>query len=153
MKYLLALLFVFACSSFAFGQDVKLTGIVYDPQGAIVAGAQIKVVDEKGHSTLGSSDLEGSFLLKLVPGIYAIDVSAPGFLTIKYNEYLVVNSAKGMAMDFVIFGGKYHEPCGVSGADCLPAKALIKSYQINYSPKLKEIRDEFSPETKPRNNK
>lgn len=153
MRFLPPLVFVFGFSFLAFGQEVNLTGTVYDPSGSVVAGAQIKAIDEKGHSLSATSDFEGSFLLKLVPGIYAIDVSAPGFLTIKYNEYLVVNSTKGkMTMDFVMFGGKYHEPCGVGGADCLPSKSLIKEYQVNYSPKLKEIRSEFGRRSEQKNN-
>ena len=153
MRFLLALVFVLGFSFLAFGQEVELSGTIYDPNGAVVASAQIRAIDEKGHTVSAKSDFEGSFVLKLVPGIYALDVSAPGFLTIKYNEYLVVNSTKGkMTMDFVMFGGKYHEPCGVSGSDCLPKKSLIREYQIGYSPKLKEIRDEFGRESRQSNN-
>lgn len=148
MRFFLAVIFVLGFSFLAFGQEVNLTGTVYDPSGSVVAGAHIKAIDEKGHSLSATSDFEGSFLLKLVPGIYAIDVSAPGFLTIKYNEFLVVNSTKGkMIMDFVMFGGKYQEPCGVSGADCLPKNALINEYQVNYSPRPKEIWSEFGQES------
>jgi hypothetical protein len=76
-------------------------------------------------------------------------VASDGFLTIKYKEFLVVNSTNGtMSMDFVLFGGKYHEPCGFSGADCLPAKSLIRFYKVEYTPKLKEIVEEFSPDIK-----
>lgn len=146
MKYCIALIFVFVFSFYALSQNIKLTGTMFDPNGALIANGQIRAVDEKGHSVAGSSSTEGGFEINLIPGIYSVEVSAPGFLTIKHSEFLIVNSTTGkMMMDFVLFGGKYHEPCGYSGADCLPAKSLIRSYEVNYSPKLKDIRDEFAP--------
>lgn len=146
MKYGIAIIFSCVFSICVSAQNIKLTGTVYDPGGALVASAQIKTVDEKGHALVGSSNSEGVFEINLIPGLYSIEVSGPGFLTIKQREYLVVNSTNGkMSIDFVLFGAKYHEPCGYSGADCLPAKSLIRSYEVNYSPKLKEIRDEFAP--------
>ena len=134
-------------------QKIKFTGVAYDPTGALVAGAEIKTVDSKGIATIAKSDNNAAFVIELVPGIYAIDVSALGFLTIKFKEYLIVDSTNGqMSMDFVMFGAKYHEPCGYSGADCLPAKSLIRSYEIGYSPKLREIKQEFATNPKPTEN-
>jgi len=142
--------FVFFLVGFVNSQNIKFTGTVYDSNGAVVPGAKINATHEKGPKFTGSSNNEGEFVIPVVPGIYALDVSAPGFLSIKYDEYFVVNSTNGkMKMDFVLFGSKYHEPCGYSGADCLPTKLRIKSVKVEYSPKLKEIRDDFSPETRP----
>lgn len=156
MKYLIPLLLLLGASVSSFAQNIIVTGTLFDPNGAVVTSGQIKAVDEKGTALIGAANSEGLFEVKLIPGIYALEVSAPGFITIKQTEFLVVNSGTGkMAMDFVLFGGKYHEPCGYSGADCLPAKSLIRSYEIKYSPKLKDIRDEFAPvpksKTKPTN--
>ena len=146
MKCFFAFIIVVVVSFCASAQSIRLTGTVFDPNGAVVTNAQIKAVDEKGRSISGSSNTDGSFEINLIPGLYAIDVSSPGFLTIRYNEFLVVNSTMGkMTMDFVLFGSKFHEPCGYSGADCLPGKSLIKSYEVRYSPRLKDIRDEFAP--------
>jgi Carboxypeptidase regulatory-like domain len=91
--------------------------MIYDPNGASVAGAKIQAKFETGGGfTFVLSNNDGSFSIDLVPGIYAIDVSRPGFITINYSEFLVVNSSnKKMSIDFVMFGGKYHEPCGYSG--------------------------------------
>jgi hypothetical protein len=131
---------------YAFSQNIKITGTIFDPNGAVVTSSQIRAVDQKGHSFVGASDTEGCFEITLIPGMYSLEVSAPAFLTIKHPEFLVVNSTTGkMTMDFVVFGGKSHEPCGYSGADCLPAKSLIQSYEVKYSPKLKDIVEEFGP--------
>ena len=145
MKYFGAVIFVFVFALYGFSQDLKVTGTIFDPNGALVTNAQIRAVDEKNRSKTGSSNSEGIFEIQLVPGIYAIYVTSPGFLTIKLTEFLVVNSTTGkMTIDFVMIGRKSHEPCGYSGADCLPAKKLIRSYEIKYLPKLRNIRDEFA---------
>lgn len=149
MKYFISLFSICVLSLCGFSQNIKLTGTIFAPNGAIVPSGQIRVVHEKGQSTVSSSNTEGIFELDLIPGLYSIEVSGKGFLTVKHNEFLVVNSTTGkMSIDFVLFGAKYHEPCGYSGANCLPAKSLIRSYEVKYSPKLKDIRDEFAPETK-----
>jgi hypothetical protein len=154
MKYLVSLLLLLAASVSSFAQSISLTGTIFDPTGALVTSGQIKAVDEKGSALIGASNSDGQFEVKLIPGIYALEVSAPGFITVKQTEFLVINSTTGkMAIDFVLFGGKYHEPCGYSGADCLPAKSLIRSYEVIYSPKLKDIRDEFAPVPKPKSTK
>ena len=149
MKYFSALIFIFACSLVSVAQTIKLTGTMFDPNGAVIVNGQITAIDDKTRSVQGKSDSYGRFEIDLAPGIYAINVSATGFITLMYSEFLVVNATTGkMAIDFVLFGGKYHEPCGYSGADCLPAKSLIRSYEVKYSPKLKDIRSEFAPEEK-----
>lgn len=157
MKYIVAVVFAYLFTSHAFSQEIKLSGTMFDSNGAVIVKGQIRAVTEKGQATIGFSNMDGFFEIDLAPGLYSIEVSGKGFLTIKYGEFLVVNSTTGkMMMDFVLFGSKYHEPCGYSGADCLPAKSLIRSYEIKYSPKLKDIRDEFAPvpnskEKKPNN--
>ena len=146
MKYFISVFLLLMCSLSSFAQSIRVTGTMFDPSGALVPNAQIKAVDEKGHSLVGASNSEGQFEIKLLPGLYSLEVSGAGFLTIKHPEFFVINSATGkMAIDFVLFGGKYHEPRGYSGADRLPERSLIRSYEVSYSPKLKEIRDEFAP--------
>ena len=149
MKSLIALLFILAVSTCAFSQKIQVGGTLFDPTGAVVAHGQVRTVDQKGGVVNSSPNAEGQFEINLIPGVYSIEVSATGFLTIKQEEFLVVNSTTGkMAVDFVLFGGKFHEPCGYSGADCLPSK--IRSYEIKYSPKLKELHEEFSGASKTR---
>lgn len=151
MKCFFAFLITIFLASLVFGQSVKFTGNIYDPTGGLVVKAQINAKNAQGKSVVGFTNLDGVFNLDLLPGIYALEISAPGFLTIKYNEYLVVNSPNGkMSMDFVMFGSRHHEPCGYSGGDCLPPNLLIKSYEVNYSPKLSKIKSDFAREQKQR---
>ncbi len=151
MKYVIGLILVFGFSIDVASQTVKFFGTTFDPNGALVVKATITATDEKKRSVSSYSNEEGQFEINLAPGIHAVDVSAIGFLAIKLKEFFVVDSTTGkMSMDFVLFGAKYHEPCGVSGADCLPSKSLIRSYEITHSPKLRELRDEFAPNKKPK---
>lgn len=148
MKYLAFLISILTFVSVLSGQKVKLSGTVYDPNGSVIVGAKVDGRYEKGEVFSATSGSNGKFEVQIYPGLYTLRISNPGFLTIEYSEYLVVNAAEGMTMDLVMFGAKYHEPCGVSGSDCLSSTSLRKSYQVKYIPSLWEIRKEFSPETR-----
>lgn len=145
MKSYVSILLICISSLCVSGQTVRLTGSIFDPNGAVVVNGEVKAVDQKGRATSANSNAEGEFLLILAPGIYALEVAAIGFLTVKHKEFLIVNSTTGkMSFDFVLFGSKYHEPCGYSGANCLPSKSLIRGYEVRHSPSLTEIWKEFT---------
>lgn len=143
---------LFALSASA--QNIKLVGSTFDPNGAIVIGAKIEARSEDGKVWQAASSGEGRFELELPTGLYSLSVSATGFLTVRYSEYLIVNTfERKMAMDFVMFGALWHEPCGVSGANCLPKELLIKDYKVEHSPKLKDIKKRFGREVDKRTSK
>lgn len=147
MKYLALpiLVFVFAVCSNA----QALTGTIYDPNGAVIPRASIKALDEKGISSIVSSNDQGKFEIRLAPGLYALEVSCPGFITIKYREFLMVNSTyTRMMQDFVLFGTTLHETFGYGGGNTSSSERLIRSYEVTQSPKLKAIKDKFAPVTK-----
>jgi hypothetical protein len=111
----------------------------------MIVKGKVSVRSDKTMSvTVGTSADDGRFQIELEPGLYSLEVEGIGFLTIKYPEYLVVNSPTGMKMDFVMFGSRYHEPCAYSGTDCSPAGMLIKEFSVKYSPNLKQIVEDFS---------
>ena len=120
MKLAKVLFLLFVLATLVHGQEIKLTGIIYDPNGAVVSLADVKAIDKEGRSFRAKSNNEGSFLLELVPDLYTIEIDASGFRKLKYQEFRVVKSTFGkMNIDFVIFGSTDHEPCGYSGGDCL----------------------------------
>jgi len=59
----------------------SITGSISDPQGAVVAGATLKLVNTAtGDERTGVSSSEGTFDFQtLQPGIYTISVEARGF--------------------------------------------------------------------------
>jgi len=60
-----------------------VTGLVTDPSGAVVPGAQVHLVDElKGFVYTATTDATGSYLFRSVPpGNYRVEVQATGFKT------------------------------------------------------------------------
>ena len=137
------------------GQNIKLSGTVYDPNGAVVPRANVKVTDKSGHRFKAITNDEGSFLLALIPGLYTIEIERPGFTKLIYKEYRIVDSTFGkMNIDFVIFGSSDHEPCGYTGADCLnPGPIEVKempsaSDKISPRPQIVENKKETVGKTR-----
>jgi hypothetical protein len=99
LEILLTLLLVLAFSAFApaSAQTSKgfVTGIVEDPNGAGIANASIKITNlTTGVSRDTVADSSGNFRLDAVdPGAYMLEVSAPGFKTVKLDR-VEVNAAQ-----------------------------------------------------------
>src|SRR5437879_780974 len=61
----------------------SLTGVIKDPSGAVVPGADVKLTDaNKGYSLDTKTDQSGRYLLRsIAPGTYRLSVVASGFRT------------------------------------------------------------------------
>lgn len=85
---------VLICCIPSFGQVVKgsISGTVVDPQGAVVAGAEIKAKNvETGVVFNTATDSSGLFRLNLLPvGTYVVEVTAKGFKTASQASVVVV---------------------------------------------------------------
>jgi hypothetical protein len=119
---------VLVCSIPAFGQVLKgsISGTIVDPQGAVVANAQIKATHVSTGTVLNTkSDGAGLFRFNLIPtGIYKIEVSAQGFKTAVENEVLVTagdNRDVGL-MKLAIGGGE-------TTVEVLDAAPLVETTQ------------------------
>jgi hypothetical protein len=66
----------------------QVGGIVVDPQGAVVSGAQVKVTSvERGIVRTSTTDSSGQWLVSGMPtGTIKIEASAPGFKSAVYNR-------------------------------------------------------------------
>jgi outer membrane receptor protein involved in Fe transport len=79
---------------FAFGvegqtpPDASLTGRVSDSRGAAVSGARISLSANGRPAGAATTDAEGRFAIKLVPGDYELRVTAAGFST--YTQHLLL---------------------------------------------------------------
>lgn len=84
-----------AVSLFAAGlhaQDLNgsIVGIAKDPSGAIVAGAKVTATNTgTSAQTQGTSLSDGSFTLKVLPGVYNVTVDASGFKSIRIEALRV----------------------------------------------------------------
>jgi hypothetical protein len=72
--------FLCCCCVVAAAQTARLSGTAVDPSGALVAGADVRLIGP-GNATVVSTKagLDGSFAIEAPPGSYALEVSADGF--------------------------------------------------------------------------
>ncbi|HEV2731915.1 MAG TPA: carboxypeptidase-like regulatory domain-containing protein, partial [Terriglobales bacterium] len=74
------------------GATGAITGTVVDPSGAVVAGAEVRIVNEDTGSVTRAlkTDASGSFTTTLLPvGAYTITVKSPGFQEGKFADIVV----------------------------------------------------------------
>src|SRR5215471_2400585 len=85
-RYLVPLLLVVLLPIAAAAQTATTTtvsGIVNDPQGGVIAGATVKLIDETtNNERTATTDSEGRYNFNAVsPGTYKVTVAAKGFKT------------------------------------------------------------------------
>ncbi|HXB73473.1 MAG TPA: TonB-dependent receptor [Candidatus Acidoferrales bacterium] len=83
----------FAASSFAQTTFATITGLVTDPNGAVIAGAAVTAtqVDSNYRHNARSNDTGYYTLGQLLEGSYVVRVEAPGFKTFVEREVRLVN--------------------------------------------------------------
>src|SRR5436189_5228926 len=90
MKFVLALLAVLLLATVGFGPSTSaVTGIVTDPNGAVVGGATVKLTDTKTkqEQTTTTSDQGGYSFAKVPPGAgYQLTFTAQGFQTLVISD-------------------------------------------------------------------
>lgn len=102
----------------ASANEIVLTGVVYDINGAVIVGARIEAKRRNGVVIVGTSNGVGIYDLRLEPDIYSLTIKSYGFRTRVIKDYLVVDSTyKKMYIDVVLEVANDHEPCGYAG-DC-----------------------------------
>jgi hypothetical protein len=64
----------------------QIGGIIVDPNGAIVPGAEITVSTQSGSSLNTTSDSEGRWMIAgVTPGPVSVNISSPGFKTVRQD--------------------------------------------------------------------
>src|SRR5438067_6201601 len=89
-------LFVFAAHAFPQGTNATLSGIVTDPSGAVLPGADLTLTNEaSGFEAKSTSNERGEYTFRnLVPGTYDLRVSKTGFVAfLQKNIVLTINQA------------------------------------------------------------
>jgi hypothetical protein len=123
MKAIQLLILILCFSVFALSQSelkiTKLTGIVFDQTGAVLAKTKVTSSDKDGKKYQSESDSEGRYELILPVGKYNIQFESSGFGIKTYQDFQVVDSVYGKMFQDVVLKGLNPEPCGYSGADCL----------------------------------
>ena len=83
-----------------------LSGMVVDPQGAVVSGANVKITDrDKAFERTTTTNSEGSFSFsQLAPSSYALTVEQSGFSTAQSNVILNVSDQSVLRIPLKISG-------------------------------------------------
>lgn len=104
------------CHLLAQSPDGNINGLVSDPSGAAVVGAEIIAVnDVTGIQHTTNTNREGMYVLpNLPPGPYRLQVSKVGFNTVIKPD-IVVNVQDALAINFTLPVGALHEVLTVEG--------------------------------------
>ena len=99
-----------ALSTLGFAQSAttSLHGTVFDPKGAVVAGANVTITNPAtGFTRTTKSDNQGGYqFLELQPATYEVTVSAPGFANVKETGIaLLVNTPGTVNVNMQVSGG------------------------------------------------
>src|SRR4029079_2681278 len=86
---LLANILVLTIVSLANAQKAVLSGTVYDAQGAVIPGIDVKLKDKKGIEISTKTGDEGSYEIEVPAGFYTILFSARSgnFEQLKFKKY------------------------------------------------------------------
>src|SRR5580658_5298757 len=78
---------------FAQTAETSLRGTVHDPSGAVIANAQVTVINTAtGFTETRSADTHGNYIFQEIPpGNYVVETAAPGFGKKEYKVELLVN--------------------------------------------------------------
>lgn len=112
----LFLLFLFVHSSAAQSPTGTVSGIVTDPTGATIVGAEVLVVNDATRVQFsGKTNDEGIYVIpNLLPGSYRIQVSKVGFKTIIKPDITVTVQA-ALAVNFALPLGAVSEVVTIQG--------------------------------------
>jgi hypothetical protein len=115
MSVLLLLLLVVSPRADAqFAQRGGLSGTVYDSSGAVVAGAQVTLLDSQNHSLQITADKAGHFEFNnLTAGQYRLTASHEGF-KVETSQSVMVNIGAVANYDFRLQPGSTHETVTVT---------------------------------------
>jgi hypothetical protein len=116
IHYFLFLFFLLAYSSAAQSPTGTISGIVTDPTGATIAGAEVLVVNDATRvQFLGKTNEEGIYVIpNLPPGSYRVQVSRVGFKTIIKPD-ITLNVQDALAINFALPLGAVSEVVTIQG--------------------------------------
>jgi hypothetical protein len=99
----------------------QISGVVVDPNGAVIPGAKVKIVDPSGKQTIVMTSDVGAFKIpNLVAGIFSLEITSPGFRTLKMSK-LALKDGEELSLEVTLQVGTPFEVVGLlaSGDDLI----------------------------------
>lgn len=136
------LVLVFTCQPVSAQIDNgSIVGTVRDATGAVVAGAQVSIINKATNVTVAlHTNADGSYAaLALIPGTYKVQATATGYST-DVDESVTVNVQTRAKVDFTLTAGKTQQQVEVHASGALlqtqtaDVGGVIGSRQINDLP-------------------
>jgi hypothetical protein len=139
--FLLAFTFLFPCFLVAQIDTGSIVGVVKDPSGAAIVGATITLRNEAtGVSRVATTNQDGGYQFPaLIPGVYAVQASAPGFES-AISKNIEIDVQSRPAIDFTLKVGQSKEVIEVSSAgpilqtETADVGGVVQKEQINDLP-------------------
>ncbi len=109
--------------------NAQLSGLIADPSGAVIPGAEIKAVNTATNVPYTAvSNGSGIYVLtELLPGPYVVSASSPGFGSVKHSG-LILSTGDHLSLNFTLKPGGVEESVTVTAA-----QTLISSDEANSS--------------------
>lgn len=119
----------------------SIVGTVRDSAGAVVAGAQVSIINKATNVTVSlRSNGDGSYVAQaLIPGVYRVEATAQGYST-DVDESVTVNVQTRAKVDFTLHAGKTQQQVEVRASGELlqtqtaDVGGVVESKQINDLP-------------------
>ncbi len=119
MKFYRIAILLSSCAAIlnAQGERGNITGIVTDPAGAALAGAELSVVSRDTNATTKATTTSGGEynVPNLPPGVYRIEITAVGFKRF-LQQNIIVSAATTVRLDAALQLGQVSESIEVSAA-------------------------------------
>ncbi len=131
-------------------QKIKLTGVVYDTNGALVVGAKVNATNRNGEIFEVKTNDDGIYLLNLLPEFYMIEFEQSGFKKTIIESFQLVNSTYGkINQDVVLIVDNSN--CGVAG--CFPILEPVEIQKTELTDKILQRPLEELPKKPNKSNK
>jgi hypothetical protein len=107
-----------ACTTLVLAQTANLSGRIQDSSGAVVPKANVSVLDiRKGVERKAESNSSGQYVFtSLLPSVYKVSVSAPGFKT-STQENVMIDVGQNAQLDFTLQLGNVQESVTVTSGN------------------------------------
>jgi len=100
MRGVATILLILIAVTVSYSQQVELTGVIYDENGAVIVGASV-VAKSSAKAVEAKSDDEGRYRLSLSPGFYKLVYSKEGFGNRVVERFRLVR-ATTFSLDLVL---------------------------------------------------